>query len=166
MDETVKDEADSKRSKEKWPLAERPGFLARRLHQIHVSLFMEFCGAFRITPLQYSLLTALAELEIADQSTLARLVALDRTTTTGALKRLETRGLIRRLPSERDRRAQECRITREGLALLARMRTPARDAHDATIAKLSEEERTTFMALLARVVAAHAARGTAPLHDN
>lgn len=30
-----------------WPLAERPGFLARRMHQIHVSLFAERCAAFR-----------------------------------------------------------------------------------------------------------------------
>ena len=27
-----------------WPLAERPGFLARRMHQIHVSLFAERCA--------------------------------------------------------------------------------------------------------------------------
>ena len=44
-----------------WPLSERPGFLARRLHQIHVSLFAERCADFRITPLQYSLLSRLAE---------------------------------------------------------------------------------------------------------
>ena len=70
-----------------WPLTERPGFLARRLHQIHVSLFSERCAAFRITPLQYSLLSELVERTEADQTTLANAVALDRTTTTGASRR-------------------------------------------------------------------------------
>jgi hypothetical protein len=86
-----------------WPLPERPGFLMRRLHQIHVSLFSERCGAFRITPLQYSLLSLLAERGEADQTTLANSVALDRTTTTGALKRLEARGFIERAVSPTDR---------------------------------------------------------------
>src|SRR5205814_8341576 len=79
-----------------WPLGQRPGFLVRRLHQIHVALFQERCAAFEITPLQYSLLSALAVRGTADQTTLAGDVALDRTTTTGALKRLQTRGFIQR----------------------------------------------------------------------
>ncbi len=140
---------------ESWPLSRRPGFLVRRLHQIHVSLFMELCAEFRVTPVQYSLLSALAERGVADQSTLARAVALDRTTTTGALKRLESRGLIQRVPSEQDRRAQDCRMTEDGAALLAAMRRPARDAHDATIASLDAAERRTLLALLERVVSAH-----------
>ena len=74
-----------------WPLEERPGYLIRRLHQIHVALFQEKCAAFEITPLQYSLLTALAKRGTADQTTLAADIALDRTTTTGALKRLQSR---------------------------------------------------------------------------
>jgi len=71
----------------RWPLSQRPGFLIRRLHQIHVALFQEACGKFDVTPLQYSLLSALAARKTADQTTLAADIALDRTTTTGALKR-------------------------------------------------------------------------------
>lgn len=153
-------------SNEDWPLAERPGFLARRLHQIHVSLFMEGCAAFRITPLQFSLLTALEELGAADQTTLARMVALDRTTTTGGLKRLESRGLIQRVVSERDRRAQECRLTAAGSDLVAQMRKPARDAHDLTLAKLDRSDRATFMRLLAQVVLANETRGAVRLSED
>ena len=29
-----------------WPLEQRPGYLIRRLHQIHVALFQEKCAAF------------------------------------------------------------------------------------------------------------------------
>ena len=95
-----------------WPLDQRPGFLIRRLHQIHVALFHKSCAAFEITPLQYSLLSALAQRGTADQTTLADDVALDRTTTTGALKRLQSRNFIERSIHPRDRRAQICRLTK------------------------------------------------------
>src|SRR5882757_3218007 len=92
-----------------WPLEQRPGFLVRRLHQIHAALFQDKCAAFEITPLQYSLLSALAVRGTADQTTLAADVALDRTTTTGALKRLQTRGFIQRTVQRDDRRARACK---------------------------------------------------------
>ena len=89
-----------------WPLSERPGFLIRRLHQIHVALFQEACGEFEVTPLQYSLLSALAARKTADQTTLAADIALDRTTTTGALKRLAARNFVERAVDDEDRRAR------------------------------------------------------------
>src|SRR5476651_2587414 len=108
-----------------WPLDQRPGFLIRRLHQIHVALFQKNCAGFEITPLQYSLLSALAKRGTADQTTLAADVALDRTTTTGALKRLQLRQFVERSTDRRDRRAQVCRLTNAGGALLRQMERSA-----------------------------------------
>ena len=108
---------------------QRPGYLIRRLHQIHVALFQEKCAAFEITPLQYSLLTALAKRGTADQTTLAADIALDRTTTTGALKRLQSRRFVDRAIARHDRRSQTCRLTRAGAALLRKMEKSARLAH-------------------------------------
>lgn len=156
--EMTKNDVDSNVSNDNWPLIDRPGFLARRLHQIHVSLFAEACAEFRVTPLQYSLLSALSIRGVADQTTLARAVALDRTTTTGALKRLEARGLAQRVVSDRDRRAQACRLTADGAALLAAMERSARRAHEATVEILDAGDRATLIALLKRVVAAHEGR--------
>jgi hypothetical protein len=65
----------AQKSGNSWPLDQRPGFLIRRLHQIHVALFQKRCAAFEITPLQYSLLSALAKRGTADQTTLADDVA-------------------------------------------------------------------------------------------
>ncbi|MFD1705097.1 MarR family winged helix-turn-helix transcriptional regulator [Methylopila henanensis] len=158
--------SDSNCYKEIWPLIERPGFLARRLHQIHVSLFAELCATFRMTPLQYSLLSALAVLDEADQTTLARAVALDRTTTTGALKRLESRGLLQRVTSAQDRRAQVCRMTPEGASLLSAMEASARAAHEATVEALDADERATFLELLKRVVTAHDGRRAENLRES
>src|ERR1700686_2888090 len=94
------------KSSNSWPLGQRPGFLIRRLHQIHVALFQKNCAAFEITPLQYSLLSALAKRGTADQTTLAADVALDRTTTTGALMRLQLRQFVERSIDQGDGRAQ------------------------------------------------------------
>jgi DNA-binding MarR family transcriptional regulator len=151
----------SRDSRRPWPLSDRPGFLIRRLHQIHVALFQEACGRFEITPLQYSLLSALAIRKTADQTTLAADIALDRTTTTGALKRLEARNLVERPINSVDRRARLCHLTRAGAALLAKIEGAAHAAHDATLDELSDKERAQFIAMMQRIVARNASRGNA-----
>ena len=143
-----------------WPLVQRPGFLIRRLHQIHTALFQEACASFDVTPLQYSLLSALAGRGVADQTSLAADIALDRTTTTGALKRLEARKLLERTVDGVDRRARACRLTPSGAALLARLEAPAREAHRDTLGNLSKKERALFIALMQRIVADRATAGT------
>jgi DNA-binding MarR family transcriptional regulator len=137
-----------------WPLDQRPGFLIRRLHQIHVALFQQNCAAFEITPLQYSLLSALAVRGTADQTTLAADVALDRTTTTGALKRLQLRNFVERSIHHSDRRAQLCRLTKAGANLLRRMERSARAAHRETVADLSKADQKRFVAMMQQIVAA------------
>jgi DNA-binding MarR family transcriptional regulator len=137
-----------------WPLDQRPGFLIRRLHQIHVALFQKNCAAFEITPLQYSLLSALAKRGTADQTTLAADVALDRTTTTGALKRLQLRRFVERAIDRRDRRAQICRLTKTGKALLREIEGSARAAHLETVADLNKADQKRFIAMMQRIVTA------------
>jgi DNA-binding MarR family transcriptional regulator len=142
-----------------WPLEQRPGYLIRRLHQIHVALFQENCAAFEITPLQYSLLTALAKRGTADQTTLAADIALDRTTTTGALKRLQSRRFVDRAIEHRDRRSQTCRLTKSGAALLRKMEKSARTAHLKTVADLSKADQKRFIAMMQKIVAARSRQG-------
>jgi DNA-binding MarR family transcriptional regulator len=146
------------KSSNSWPLGQRPGFLIRRLHQIHVALFQKKCAAFDVTPLQYSLLSALARRGTADQTTLAVDVALDRTTTTGALKRLQSRKFIERTIHRRDRRAQMCRLTKAGASLLRQMEGSARAAHRETVAELSKSEQKRFIAMMQRIMAASSRR--------
>ena len=147
-------ERRARKTESLWPLDERPGYLIRRLHQIHVALFQEKCAAFEITPLQYSLLTALAKRGTADQTTLAADIALDRTTTTGALKRLQSRRFVDRATARHDRRSQACRLTRAGVALLRKMEKSARLAHLETVADLSKADQKRFIAMMQKIVAA------------
>jgi MarR family transcriptional regulator, lower aerobic nicotinate degradation pathway regulator len=153
-------------SYEPWPLPQRPGFLIRRLHQIHVALFQEACGAFEITPLQYSLLSALAVRGTADQTTLAADIALDRTTTTGALKRLAARRLVQRVVNRDDRRARACKLTAAGAALLGKIESSARQAHRATLGNLSKAEQATFIALMQRIIEDTTDHGSAAAPSN
>src|ERR1700710_2028708 len=146
------------KSSNSWPLGQRPGFLIRRLHQIHVALFQKKCAAFDVTPLQYSLLSALARRGTADQTTLAADVALDRTTTTGALKRLQSRSFIERSIHHGDRRAQLCRLTKAGAKLLGQMEMSARAAHLETVADLNKADQKRFIAMMQQIVAANASR--------
>ncbi|WP_424138492.1 MarR family winged helix-turn-helix transcriptional regulator [Roseomonas chloroacetimidivorans] len=117
-----------------------------------MALFTRNCGGFDITPLQYSLLGALARRGEADQTTLAQDVVLDRTTTAGAIRRLETRGLITRTVSVGDRRARLCSCTEAGLNLLRSIEGQARAAHDATLQALRPAEQELFLQMLQRLV--------------
>jgi len=109
----------------------------------------------QVTPLQYSVLSILAASGPTDQTKLAAAVALDRTTTTGIVKRLHARGLMRRMTSEKDRRAQLCSLTAAGKSLLMHMELSARKAHQDTLAPLNRYERTALLQLLGRLVSIH-----------
>ncbi|MDE5443860.1 MarR family transcriptional regulator [Bradyrhizobium sp. CSA207] len=111
--------------------------------------------------MQYSLLSALAVRETADQTTLAADIALDRTTTTGALKRLAARGLVERAVNKDDRRARSCRLTPAGAALLVKIEGPARRAHRATLGDLSAREQNLFVEMMQRIVAGNPSRDNA-----
>ncbi len=135
-----------------WPLADRPGFLIRRLHQAHVAMFASLAGEFGVTPVQYSLLSALAGRGQADQTTLAADVGLDRSTTAATLARLHGRGLIARRRDPADARAMRCALTTEGRALLRRIEPLARQAHARTLAGLTETEGAMLLRLLRKAL--------------
>ncbi|MFN6994775.1 MAG: MarR family winged helix-turn-helix transcriptional regulator [Aquincola tertiaricarbonis] len=141
----------------------RPGFLIRRLHQIHTWLFTEETQAFNITPVQYSLLTALAEHGEMDQNTLAYEIGLERTSVAEVLPRLEARGVVERQQAEHDKRVKLVKISRKGRALVKRMAEAAQRAHDRTIEQLPPEERERFMLQLIKLVEAHNDSSVVPL---
>ena len=92
-------------------LAERPGFLIRRLHQIHLALFAEECLRFGVTPVQYSIMSVLSGQPGLDQASLAHEVGVDRTTLANVVARLEGRDLVKRTQGRTDRRLKHVRLT-------------------------------------------------------
>ena len=140
----------------------RPGFLIRRLHQIHGYLFARETAGFAVTPVQYSVMTVLFEREESDQITIAREVGLERTTVADVVARLESRGLVTRHTNSRDQRVRLVRLSREGRQLVKKMARAVERAHAQTIAPLSPAEQQQLMALLLRMLEANNEVGNVP----
>ncbi|MFG1423548.1 MarR family winged helix-turn-helix transcriptional regulator [Roseixanthobacter liquoris] len=144
-------------------LTERPGFLIRRLHQIHLAMFYDACSGLNVTPVQSSILTVLARRQGLDQAGLAAMIGVDRATVGQVIRRLAARGLVERGDSSEDKRLKLVQLTEEGRALLHRIAPLTAAAHRRTLAALSDEERRLFMSYLKKLVESDNAHGRAPL---
>ena len=141
----------------------RPGFLVRRMHQIHVGLFAEECKNFDITPIQFAILTVLYGGRALDQITLSTAVGIDRTSGADVIKRLVRRGLVERIPSTEDRRAKLVHITGDGQALVRRMQPRMERAQERLISPLSPAERAMFNELIGKIIQANNDASRAPI---
>lgn len=131
---------------------DRPGYLVRRLHQIHVALFLDRVAGGQITPVQFGLLSILAKHPGIDQFTIGAELGLDRANVADILKRLESRVLVSRHVDPSNRRRRLCRLTAEGRALLRRYEPDMQASQEQLLAPLAAPERVVFMDLLARLV--------------
>lgn len=147
-------------------LWDRPGFLVRRLHQIHVAMFHEECGEFGITPVQFGLLTVLDRKSPLDQVSLAAEVGIDRTNVADVISRLESRGLVERRANAADRRTRLVSITEDGREFRRQVHTRMEIAQERFLAPLPPEERAAFMTLLRRLIEANNETGRAPLRPS
>jgi DNA-binding MarR family transcriptional regulator len=145
------------------PLFGRPGFLIRRLHQLHCALFLEETRGYEITPVQYSLMTALAARGELEQNSLALEIGLELSSVSEVVPRMARRGLITRRRSLEDRRVRLIRLTRKGAALLRSMAVAVQRAHDRTIDHLRPPDREWFLLQLIRLVEANKESGRVPL---
>ncbi len=145
------------------PLWSRPGYLIRRLHQLHHALFLDECKAFNITPVQYGLLTTLSVHPGIDQVSLAAELGIDRTNVADVLARLAERGLVRRAASSEDKRVKLAYLTPEGAALTERMYGAMQRSQERLMAPLAPAERAQFMAMLKRLIEANNEHGRAVL---
>ena len=97
---------DSKRQASGAPhtIWDRPGYLIRRLHQIHVAMFIEQVADGQVTPIQFGLLSVLMMRPGVDQATIGEEMGLDPANVAEILKRLEDRGLVSRVVDPLNRR--------------------------------------------------------------
>src|SRR6201988_4208344 len=95
-----------------------PGYLFRRMQQIAVSIFMEECKAFDLTPVQYAALIAIHTHPGIDATRLSAVIAFDRSTLGSVIERLQAKKLIERKPSAGDKRVKLLYLTKAGAAIL------------------------------------------------
>jgi DNA-binding MarR family transcriptional regulator len=134
------------------PLWGRPGYLLRRLHQIHYALFFEECAEYEITPVQYGLLTTLSLNPNLDQNSLARELGIDRTNVADVLNRLARRGLVERRRSPNDARMVLARLTRAGDRMTRKMYQPMQRAQKRLLSPLLPQERNALIITLIRLI--------------
>lgn len=146
-------------------LWERPGHLIRRLHQIHVAIFLEECAAYNITPVQYAVMTVLLNTPGADQISIAQGAGIDRTNVADVLSRLEQRGLVRRDRGKTDRRMRIARLTAKGARIARDMESATLDAQARLMEPLSPAKRDRLMALMTELVEANNEFSRAPARE-
>ena len=128
---------------------EMAGHLIRRLQQQSTQVFQAQTQAagLDLTSVQFAALDAIAQQPGIDQASLAATISFDRATIGGVIDRLESKGLVQREVSARDRRARRLQLTPEGKQLLAASRPVVETLQAEILAPLSRAERAAFLAL-------------------
>ncbi|MEH6437757.1 MarR family winged helix-turn-helix transcriptional regulator [Massilia sp. DD77] len=143
-------------------LYEHPGHLLRRAQQISVSLFYDELGT-ELTPVQYAILSRLADHPGIDQVSLAGLAAIDTSTGATVCARLEEKGLLERKVIPHNRRQRALSITPSGARLLEELEAGALRLRERLLAPLAAAEQRQFMELLAKLVSGNNEQSRAPL---
>jgi len=135
-----------------------PGHLIRRLHQQATQVFQKRIGVlgYDLTSVQYAALDALADNPGVDQATLAMLIAKDRATVGAVIDRLETKELIARSVSAKDKRARVLSLSEQGLAMVQELRPLVIEAQKDILPGLTRAEFDQFVKLAAKAAKAAA----------
>lgn len=141
----------------------RFGFLIRRLHQIHVALFLQEAKGLDITTIQFTALSVLHQHGEIDQSELAVHVGMDRTNVSDVVRRLLERGYVSARVNPSHGRKRLVMLTRKGAAFLRAADLCALRAQERTVSALAEPDQRVFGELLRRLVEEQNALGRSPL---
>lgn len=143
-------------------LTDRPGHLIRRLHQIHVAIFLEECADFNLTPVQFGVLNVLYEGKTLEQVSIASQIGIDRNNAADVIRRLERRGLLQRPTSIKDKRAKLAQITDQGRELVDAVFPAMERAQRRLVSPLTDKEHRELMTLMQKLIAENNAASRAP----
>jgi DNA-binding MarR family transcriptional regulator len=130
----------------------KPGYLFRRMQQIAVSIFVEECRAYDLTPVQFASLVAIHTHPGIDATRLSAVIAFDRSTLGNVIERLEAKDYIERKPSQGDKRVKQLDLTKTGAALLRDIMPSVDRAQARMLQPLKPADRKTLLALLTQLV--------------
>ena len=131
---------------------DRPGYLVRRLHQIHVAMFSARVADGQVTPVQFGLLSILISRPGIDQATLGAELGLDPANVAEILRRLEDRNLLTRVVDPQNRRRKLCLATPDGKKFVQRYQKDMQLSQQQLLSPLNPADRQLFMELLGRLV--------------
>ena len=140
---------ESEPEPEGYRLQEQVGFVLRKAHQRHLSIFAAHISD--LTPPQFAALAKLHDVGETSQNQLGSLIAMDAATVKGVIDRLKARGLVTLSKHEGDKRRLMVGLTPEGRAAVESLIPLAEEITAETLAPLSAKEAETFIKLLARL---------------
>ncbi|QOZ72799.1 MarR family transcriptional regulator [Bradyrhizobium arachidis] len=129
-----------------------PGYLFRRMQQIAVSIFMEECRAFDLTPVQYAALIAIHTHPGIDATRLSAVIAFDRSTLGSVIERLQAKEFVERKPAPEDKRIKLLYLTKAGVAILREIIPAVERAQARMLEPLKPADRKALMGLLTQLV--------------
>jgi DNA-binding MarR family transcriptional regulator len=129
-----------------------PGYLFRRMQQIAVSIFMEECKAFDLTPVQYAALIAIHTHPGIDATRLSAVIAFDRSTLGSVIERLQAKDFVERKPAPEDKRIKLLYLTKPGAAILREIIPAVERAQARMLEPLKPAERKALMGLMVQLV--------------
>lgn len=128
------------------------GYLVRRLYIILSTRIESSFAGHGFTLMQWGVLMHLRDGMARTPSDIASTFQHDSGALTRVLDHLETRGLLQRKRSSRDRRVVELELTREGRKVIASLLPTVVAEMNAALAPLSRAEFEAFRGLLVRVL--------------
>lgn len=140
-----------------------PGYLFRRMQQIAVSIFMEECKAFDLTPVQYAALIAIHTHPGIDATRLSAVIAFDRSTLGSVIERLRAKDYIERKPAPEDKRIKLLYLTKSGTAILREIIPAVERAQARMLEPLKPADRKALMGLMVQLVGLNNEASRVPL---
>lgn len=128
-----------------------PGHLLRRAQQRAVELYTAEVGEDGPTPQQFVVLLNVFRTPGMSQTDLVQASAIDRSTLTEILRRMDARGLIVRSRRKKDQRANALTLTEDGERVLEKAFAAAVRAQSRILDPVPPAERAAAMALLTAI---------------
>lgn len=129
------------------PAQKRLPVLLRRAWYGLNQAFRQRISPMELTPDQFSILRWITEGDPQGltQRAITDLMASDPNTITSTLARMETGGMIERLPHESDKRAHRVRLLPKGKKMFEKARKVALELQEGVLAPLTDAQREQFL---------------------
>lgn len=127
-----------------------------RLRRAQLSVFQKFLSVFealKLRPVEYTVLVLIADNPGRKQTEIAEVLGIKRANFVPLVHGLEERGLVERIPSDADKRANALHLTQEGQTFMAHARSVHETMEQDLVARLGgEKARKTLLDLLDRLM--------------
>jgi MarR family transcriptional regulator, organic hydroperoxide resistance regulator len=130
------------------PFEESVGYQIRQTHRLLQRYLQQKIEPHGVTPGMWYFLRALWHQDGLTQRELSLVVGTMEPTTLGAIKSMESKGLVRRSQNTQDRRKMNIFLTDHGRELQSKLMPLAREVVDDSVAGFSDRERKAFLEYL------------------